>query len=572
MIDRRLFQLTEKKNLIKLVIARLFYLILSIILWVAIAKILSQYIQSRQVNLSYLLFTFSSTLVLKIILTNIIEKLTYRASSDLRLGMRQAVMEKAFRLGKGQGQLSAASLAQLSVDGIEQLEIYYARFLPQLFYCLFASLFIFGTLVIFSWLPALILLLCMPLIPIVIMSVMKLAKRILSSYWTQYTDLGEKFHENLKGLSTLKAYHQDEVKQLEAANNAEKFRKVTMSLLSMQLNSITIMDIVSYCGAALGIGLALFGYQNGTTSLMGMLLFIFLSAEFFIPMRQLGSLFHVAMNGISACKKLFDYLELPEQRYGQQAIEQPLTEVKISQLNFTYEGSKEPAIDAVSLTIKAGEFTAFVGKSGSGKSTIVKLLLHQLSGYQGQINWNGVELQTLDWETVHTKALLVDSHGYVYPTTIRDNLLLGDKTASDEQLWAVLAKVQLVDFVQKLPNQLLTPMEEDGQNLSGGQRQRLLLARALLKDAEFYIFDEVTSGVDLKSEEIILNCLQELAKKRLVIFISHRLYNVLEADRVVVFENGKMITAGAPAYLKEESLYFKEYFNQEQAIVGGEKQ
>lgn len=570
MIDRRLFQLTEKKNLIKLVIARLFYLALSIVLWVAIAKSLSQFIQFKEMDLTYLIFILISTLVLKLALTSIIEKLTYRASSDLRLVLRQAVMEKAIRLGKGQGQLSAAALAQLSVDGIEQLEIYYARFLPQLFYCLFASLFVFSTLAMFSLFPALILLCCMPLIPLVIMSVMKLAKRILSSYWTQYTDLGTKFHENLKGLCTLKAYHQDEAKQLEAASDAEKFRKVTMSLLSMQLNSITIMDIVSYCGAALGIGLALVSYQNGTTSLMGMLLFIFLSAEFFIPMRQLGSLFHVAMNGISACKKLFNYLELPEQIFGQRVVKKPLTEVKIEQLDFTYEGSEKSVIKEVSLTIKKGEFTAFVGQSGSGKSTIAKLLLHQLSGYQGTIKWNNVELQEIDEETVHTKALLVDNHGYIYPTTIKDNLLLGDKAASDEQLWTVLAKVQLADFVRKLPKQLATSMEEDGQNLSGGQRQRLLLARALLKGAELYVFDEVTSGVDLKSEEIILRCLQELSQTRMVIFISHRLYNVLEADRVVVFENGQVVTAGIPAYLKEESLYFKEYFDQEKAMARGD--
>lgn len=552
-------------------IVRLFQLILSIILWITIAKSLSQYIQFGQVSLSYLIFTYIVLLILKLILTNMMEKLTYSASSDLRLGLRRAVMEKAFRLGNGQGQLSAAALAQLSVDGIEQLEIYYARFLPQLFYCLFASLFIFGTLAIFSWFSAVILFLCMPLIPVVIMSVMKLAKRILGSYWTQYTDLGVKFHENLKGLSTLKAYHYDDVKQIEAANDAEKFRKVTMSLLSMQLNSITIMDIVSYCGAALGIGLALFSYQSGTTSLMGMLLFIFLSAEFFIPMRQLGSLFHVAMNGISACKKLFDYLELPEQIYGQRTMEQPLRKLTIEHLDFTYEGSQELAIKDVTLKIKVGEFSAFVGKSGSGKSTMVKLLLHQLSGYQGNINWNDVELQTLSRKTVHTKAILVDNHGYIYPTTIKENLLLGDRTASDEELWAVLKKVQLADFVQKLPKQLLTLMEEEGQNLSGGQRQRLLLARALLRRAELYIFDEITSGVDLKSEEIILECLQELARNRIVIFISHRLYNVLDADRVVVFENGQVIATGSPADLKEESIYFSAYFEQERAIVGGEQ-
>ncbi|MFD1900631.1 ABC transporter transmembrane domain-containing protein [Enterococcus termitis] len=261
-------------------IVRLVQLGLSIVFWLTIAIELGHYLQAVRVSSRRLVFVLILTLLLKTLLTKWIERLTYRASSELRIGMRKLVMEKAFRLGQGQGQLSSATLAQLSVDGIEQLEIYYARFLPQLFYCLFASLLIFGTLVSFAWQPAVVLLICMPLIPLIIMSVMKIAKRILSGYWTKYTDLGAKFHENLSGLSTLKAYHQDEAKQIEAAADAERFRKVTMSLLSMQLNSITIMDIVSYCGAALGIGLALFSYQQQAITLVGMLMFILLSAEF----------------------------------------------------------------------------------------------------------------------------------------------------------------------------------------------------------------------------------------------------------------------------------------------------
>lgn len=572
MIDKRLFRLTDKTNLFKLVIARLLNLVLSIFMWLTIAKQLANYLNSGKVDDKRLVVVLIGVLLFKILLTKWMEQLTYQASSELRLAMRKAVMEKAFRLGNGQGQLSAASLAQLSVDGIEQLEIYYARFLPQLFYCLFASLLIFLSLVGFAWQPALILLVCMPLIPLVIMSVMKIAKRILSGYWNQYTDLGAKFHENLSGLSTLKAYDQDEKKQVEAANDAEKFRNVTMSLLSMQLNSITIMDIVSYCGAAVGIGLALFAYQQEQLTLVGMLMFILLSAEFFIPMRQLGSLFHVAMNGISACKKLFTYLELPEQEYGEVTLSSSLDQLKIEHVDFRYAGSEALALNDVSLLIKRGEFTAFVGQSGSGKSTIVRLLLHQLSQYEGRIYWNQDELKTLSQETIQQTASLVDNHGYLYPTTIKENLLLGNEKASDDELWQVLEKVQLADFVQQLPNKLSEPLNENGANLSGGQRQRLLLARALLKDAQLYVFDEITSGIDLASEQIILSCLQELAKTNSVIFISHRLYNVLEADQVIVFEDGRVIESGSPAQLQRESVYFKNYFKQEQAMIHGGEQ
>ncbi|KAF1297321.1 ABC transporter ATP-binding protein [Enterococcus sp. JM4C] len=569
MIDKRLFQLTEKRNLFLLVAVRLLNLLSSIALWWTISVSLTQYFQARTSPSTLLLGVLFSVCILKVILAKLQESLTFRASSELRLNLRKKIMEKAFRLGKSQNQLPSATLAQLSVDGIEQLEIYYARFLPQLFYCLIASLMIFVTLSLFAIKPALILLICMPLIPLVIMSVMKIAKRILSGYWTTYTDLGAKFHENLSGLSTLKAYNQDETKQTEAATNAEKFRKVTMSLLSMQLNSITIMDIVSYCGAASGIGVALFSYQNGQLSFEGMLMFLLLSAEFFIPMRQLGSLFHVAMNGISACKKLFTYLELKEPVYGTETINQPIETIALDGVSFRYTEEATDALKNIQLTLKKGQFTAIVGKSGSGKSTLVRLLLHQLTDYTGAIYWNHTELRTLAKETILNKALLVDNHSYLYPKTIKENLLLGNPEASEEMLWQTLEQVQLTSFVRQLPQQLDEVLYENGDNLSGGQRQRLLLARALLKETEIYIFDEITSGVDLASEKIILSCLKELAKTKIVLFISHRLYNVLDADQVMVFDDSQLVATGTPKELNETSAYFKNYFADEQTVLTG---
>lgn len=570
MIDKRLFQLIEKGPLLLIVFYRVISLGLSIILWLMFARHLAAYLHGDGMSAWGVLGTIILVLIGKTLLTKLSEKQTYRASADLRLAMREAVMEKAFRLGKNQGQLPAATLTQLAVDGIEQLEIYYARFLPQLFYCLVASLMIFASLVGFAWQPAVVLLLCMPVIPIVIMAVMKIAKRILGRYWSDYTNLGAKFHENLSGLSVLKAYSQDEDKQKDIASDAERFRKATMSLLSMQLNSITIMDIISYSGAALGIGLALIAYGNGTISTVVMLMFLLLSAEFFIPMRQLGSLFHVAMNGISACGKLFAYLELPEPTYGTQTTwPEPLSEIVVNELNFAYEKNQKWTLSQVSAAFTKGSFSALVGKSGSGKSTFARLLLHQLSGYQGQILWNDVPLTALSGEVIRQQGLLVDNHGYLYPESIRNNLLIGKPQASDAELWQILDKVRLKDFVETLPTGLDERLLENGANLSGGQRQRLLLGRALLREAQLYIFDEITSGVDLISEEIILGVLQELAKDKIVVFISHRLYNVLNADQLLVFEKGKLVEVGRPVDLQTHSTYFKNYFLEEKHLMNG---
>ncbi|TYU02989.1 ABC transporter ATP-binding protein/permease [Listeria monocytogenes] len=569
MIDKRLFQLVEKKSLILLILFRVLGLGLMISLWFIFAQQLTQYLEGGSVDWLRLVGIVLLVLAFKAILTKLAEKQIYQASAELRLSMRRAVMAKAFRLGNSEGQLPASTLTQLTVDGIEQLEIYYSRFLPQLFYCLIASLMIFGSLVGFAWQPAIVLLICMPMIPVVIMAVMKIAKRILSGYWSDYTNLGSKFHENLSGLSILKAYDQDKYKQKEIVSDAERFRKATMSLLSMQLNSITIMDIISYSGAALGIGMSLIMFINGDISLTGMLMFLLLSAEFFIPMRQLGSLFHVAMNGISACSKLFAYLELKEQVYGEIELEKSLERIEVRDLTFTYEKEKNAALHEVSASFNQGSFSALVGKSGSGKSTFVRVLLNQLPGYQGEINWNDVPLSDLNGETIRKQGVLVDNHGYLYANSIQENLLIGNSHASETDLWNVLEQVSLADFVRNLPEQLNTLLDENGSNLSGGQRQRLLLARALLREAKLYVFDEITSGVDLESEKIILGVLQKLAQEKIVLFISHRLYNVLAADQVLVFEAGKLVEVASPEQLQQKSHYFKNYFLEEEALLKG---
>ncbi|MGO2695514.1 ABC transporter ATP-binding protein/permease [Bavariicoccus seileri] len=593
MIDKRLFALVKKWPLVCLVGLRLVNLGISITIWTYLAQGIALYMSGNVVSgdspFGRFYWLFLGAIAVKSLLAYGIEKVTYLSSAELRLNLRHQVMAKAFKLEQT-GRLSAASLAQYSVDGIEQLEIYYSRFIPQLFYCVLASFLIFGTLVRFAWLPAVALLVCMPLIPIVIMMVMKVAKKILGKYWTDYTDLGTTFKENLSGLSTLKSFDQDGIKQKKLNQNAERFRKSTMGLLSMQLNSITVMDIISYCGAALGIALALLTYSAGQLSLAGMFLFILLSAEFFIPMRQLGSLFHVAMNGISAMSRLFAFLDTPEPVYGGKGLSAPVTTVTVDDLSYVYPSANPSAnpsptpsnspnndlnnerpgdhvLRNVSLALMSGGLVGMIGKSGSGKSTFAKVISRRLVGYEGDVYWNNDPLTDLSEDAIKQSTLYVDCHGYLFQASIKDNLLLGKKDASDKELWEVLETVQLADVVHSQESGLDTLLTENGGNLSGGQRQRLLLARALLKDVTFYVFDEITSGIDRRSEDIILEVLKQLARNRLVLFISHRLYNVMNAAVVAVFEDGKIVEFGEPERLKNSSTYFKTYFIQEAELL-----
>lgn len=569
MIDRRLFAIAKKETLFLQVVIRCISLALSLFIWRSLALLLSTVLSGGAVK-ELLFGQILLALLGKLSLIRLSAHLTDRASTELRIALRTKVMEKAFRLGNSTRQLPATTLAQYAGDGIEQLEMYYAHFLPQLFYCLLASLLLFLYLVQLAWQPAVAMLICVPFIPLTIMAVMKIAKRILGKYWDHYTNLGTRFHESLSALSVLKAYDQDAAKQQELAEDAQKFRKATMSLLSMQLNSITIMDIFSYSGAALGIGLALIAFQQQQLSVYGTLLFILVGAEFFLPMRQLGSLFHVAMNGISSCSKIFDYLALPEKTAGTTTTwSEPLNTITVEKLDFTYAKQPTPSLTDISLQLTRGSFTAFFGKSGSGKSTLAQLLLNQLDDYQGIIQWNNTDLKNLSNTVLFQKGRLVNTKDFLYAASLRENLLLANPQLTDRELWELLEQVKLAAFVRQLPQQLDTLLEENGQNLSGGQRQRLILARALATSAEFYIFDEITSGVDIESEEIILHTLKSLTKNAIVIFVSHRLYNVLDADQIYVFKDGRIVEAGTPQKLKQTSAYFNAYFTEENRQLEG---
>ena len=471
-------------------------------------------------------------------------KMGYFSSKAVKKTLREKIYQKLLRLGNSYNeQVKTSEVVQVAVEGVDQLETYFGAYLPQFFYAMLAPLTLFIVLCFVNVPAAVVLLICVPLIPVAIAAVQTWAKKLLSKYWGQYTELGDTFLENLQGLTTLKIYQADEFKQQEMNEQAEKFRKITMKVLTMQLNSITIMDLIAYGGAALGVIMAVTQYQSGGVSLEGCLLIILLAADFFIPMRQLGSFFHIAMNGMAASDKIFRLLDLEETR-------PEITEsfpsghtIRCSGLSFSYEPDRE-ILHSVDLAFPQGSFTALVGESGCGKSTLAAILMGRNRGYTGTVSVGGVPLSSIQEESLLRNITYISHQSYLFKGTVRDNLLMGKPAASDEELWAVLSQVNLAEFL-KAEQGLDTRLLEKASNLSGGQCQRLALARALLHDSPVYIFDEATSNIDVESENDIMREIHELAKSKTVILVSHRLANVVGAGHIYVLDHGTVAESGS---------------------------
>ena len=462
---------------------------------------------------------------------------SFKASVDVKKILRKNIYEKMLRLGPSyRDKIATSAVMQVSTEGVEQLEVYFGKYLPQLFFSLLAPVTLFAVTAGISLKSATVLLVCVPLIPVSIVAVQKFAKKLLGKYWSIYTGLGDSFLENLQGLTTLKIYQADEEKTEEMDKEAENFRRITMKVLTMQLNSISVMDIVAYGGAAVGIVVAVREFLHGRLSPEGILTIILLASEFFIPLRMLGSFFHIAMNGMAASDKIFAILDLEEPEQGKRNISSSDTDIEIRNLDFFYTEERK-ILENLNMKVSSGEFVSIVGESGCGKSTIAGLISGKNRGFSGEILIGGIPIQQISNESLMKNIVLVRHNSYLFKGTVKENLSMADPDASENKMKEVLEKVNLMGFLDEQQG-LETELLERGSNLSGGQQQRLAIARALLYDAPVYIFDEATSNIDVESEELIMNVVRELAKTRTVILISHRLANVIDSDRIYLITDG----------------------------------
>lgn len=567
MIDKRLIRTVResKKYIAWNVIYQWISLVANITMMVSIADLLSRLFANTadRENFICTVIVVAAAVGIRYFCAVQSAKMGYLSSKAVKKVLREKIYRKLLRLGSSYKEKAQTSeIVQISVEGVEQLETYFGAYLPQFFYAMLAPLTLFIVLGFVNVPAAAVLLVCVPLIPAAIAAVQTWAKKLLSKYWGQYTALGDTFLENLQGLTTLKIYRADDFKNDEMNVEAEKFRKITMKVLTMQLNSITIMDLIAYGGAALGIVMSVTQYSKGNVSLAGCLLIIMLSADFFIPMRQLGSFFHIAMNGMAAGQKIFRLLDLPEAE--EKKADCPKGDIVCRDLHFSYDNDRE-ILSGVNMTFKRGAFTAIVGESGCGKSTISAILTGRNKGYGGSVSVGETELSEIREADLMENITYISHQSYLFKGTVRDNLLMGKPDASDSELWEVLERVNLADFVRNEKG-LDTGLSEKASNLSGGQCQRLALARALLHDSPIYIFDEATSNIDVESENDIMNEIQNLAESKTVILISHRLVNVVKADAIYVMVNGKIAESGKHRELLENKADYEKLWEAQQRL------
>ena len=509
-------------------------------------------------------------LALVVIVRFMCERLTARSSYlacvDVKRILREKIYEKMLRLGASYSeQVSSSEVVQVSTEGVEKLETYFGKYLPQLFYSLIAPLTLFFILCRVSLKASVILLICVPLIPVSIVVVQKVAKRLLSNYWSVYTGLGDSFLENLQGLTTLKIYQADQVKADQMDAESQRFRRITMKVLTMQLNSTSVMDIIAYGGAAIGMGVAVSEFLKGNISMAGTLCIVLLASEFFLPLRLLGSFFHIAMNGMAASDKIFKILDLPEPQAGEKTLPEGALDVRLNDVHFSYEADRE-ILKGVKLDLPAGSFVSLVGESGCGKSTIAGLLAAKNRGYTGEITIGGISLSEINEENLMKHVVLIRHNSYLFKGTVEENLKMAKPDATKEEMENVLQKVNLLGFLQTQDG-LQTKLQEKAGNLSGGQCQRLAIARALLRsDSAVYIFDEAASNIDVESEELIMNVIHELAKTKTVLLISHRLANVVKSDKIYFLKDGKIKESGTHEELMKANGEYRHLYDSQMSL------
>ena len=566
MIDKRLIRMVpeSKKYVAGNVLMQWISLAANVVLMMSITRFFASLYAKNVTGKDFVVFAVIAVMAVTVRFFCAIgaSRMGFLSSKKVKKTLREAIYTKLLKLGAAyKEQIRTSEIVQVAVEGVDQLETYFGAYLPQFFYAMLAPLTLFLVLLRVNVPSAVVLFVCVPLIPAAIAAVQTWAKKLLSKYWGQYTALGDTFLENLQGLTTLKIYQADAFKNKEMNEESEKFRKITMKVLTMQLNSITIMDIIAYGGAALGVFFSVTQYQKGGVDLAGALLVILLSADFFIPMRQLGSFFHIAMNGMAASDKIFRFLELPEA--PKKAAEFPKNaEIVCENLRFSYEADRE-ILKGIDLRIPRETFVAIAGESGCGKSTVASILMGRNRGYKGAIQIGDIELSDISESSLMQNITYISHNSYLFQGTIRENLLMGNPNATEDEMWAVLEQTNLAAFLRSEEG-LDTKLAEKASNLSGGQCQRLALARALLHDSPVYIFDEATSNIDVESENDIMEQILLLARKKSVLLISHRLANITKADVIYAMEQGEVKECGThEELLRKNGLYQKMWTTQQ---------
>ena len=572
MIKTRLIKLLSHAK--KYVVLQVVWQLISLVAQIALIFCLSNMISS-----AFNLFSgentkhqfpslFAAAIILCIAARFFMEWLTsrtsFRASADVKQILRAKIYEKLLKLGSSYREsVKTAEVVQLASEGVEQLEIYFGKYLSQFFYSLICPLILFSVLSFVNLRASAVLLVCVPLIPLSIVLVMKIAKRLLNKYWGLYAELGDGFLENLQGLTTLKIYKADKKKALEMDDESQKFRHITMKVLTMQLNSTSVMDIMAYGGAAVGMIVTILQFRAGKVDLQGALMIILLASEFFIPLRLLGSFFHIAMNGMAASDKIFSLLDLPEPQQKLDVVPNELKKITFENVDFSYNQDRI-ILNGINIECMKG-ITSIAGISGSGKSTIAEILMGRNKLYGGNVLFDGTELREISESSLMKNVVLVNHESYLFKGTIRSNLLMAKHDATEDEMMAVLEKANLLDFVHDNGG-LDYKIDEAASNLSGGQKQRLALARALLLNPQVYVFDEATSNIDSESEEQIMNVIKTLAESKIVILISHRLANIVNSNLIYFLHDGKISESGTHQQLMKKSGEYAKIFTKQKEL------
>lgn len=565
-----------KKRLIRLLGSSVRYIVLQVLFqwmsllcqigWIFLAAGLFEHqimdhqpVRSDRIALAGVLF------LIRILLDRLSANASGNASSNVKKTLREKIYLKLLRLGFSYREhVSTSSVVQMAVEGVDQLETYFGKYLAQFFYSMLAPLTLYIVLSFVNRKAALVLLLSVPLIPISIVLVQKFAGRLLKRYWGVYTSLGDHFLENLQGLTTLKIYGADQLKADQMDREAEHFRRITMRVLTMQLNSTSVMDIMAYGGAAAGMIVILSEYAKGNVTLAGALTVVLLSSDFFIPLRLLGSFFHVAMNGMAASDRIFELLDLPEPDEKTGVLDDSPVGFEMEHVSFSYEPER-PILSDVHLNIQPHSFVGLVGLSGSGKSTIASLLCGHNQSYKGSVRIQGKSIRDIKESELVRTITYIGNESYLFKGTVESILRMARPDASKERMIHVLREVSLWGFLEKQGG-LQFLLQERGSNLSGGQRQRLALARAILKDTPVYLFDEATSNIDLESEELIMKLIHRMAKEKTVILISHRLANVVNADQILYLSDGQIKERGTHAELISRQGEYATLYNRQKDL------